>query len=116
MKTGYVAIAVLAGTLVQPSVAQPTQPSLATLAEALDICLASYAVQLTYSSASDDAIYAAAKDGCKKIETELIATVRRDVPPAQADAALRQWAAVAKPNFMTVIQRIRADRSVPVGK
>ncbi|RDV05983.1 hypothetical protein DXH95_00565 [Sphingorhabdus pulchriflava] len=91
--------------------AQATQPDVPTLAQALDRCMATYAVKLTKTDATDEAIYTAATEGCKQIETDLVAAVRQDVPANQADAALQQWSAQAKPNFMSLLQRIRTDRA-----
>jgi hypothetical protein len=96
---------------VQPAFAQPTQSNVATLAQALDRCMATYAVRLTKTGMADEAIYRAAADGCKQIEADLTAAVRRDIPAAQGNAALAQWKEQAKPNFVALLQRIRADRA-----
>lgn len=104
-------LGLLTAIAAQPSTAQPTQPDASTLAQALDRCMATYAVRMTSTDASDDAIFAAATEGCKQIDTELTKTVRRDFPPAEAEAAIKQWSAQAKPNFMNLLSRIRADRA-----
>jgi len=96
--------------------AQSPQPVVPTLAQALDRCMASYAVRLTRTDATDETIFATAVEGCKPIETELRIAVRRDVDVAQADAAFKQWDEQAKPNFMSLLNRIRADRAEQIGK
>lgn len=111
MKNLKALLGLLAAIAAQPSTAQPTQPDASTLAQAFDRCMATYAVRMTRTDASDDAIFAAATEGCKQIDTELTKTVRRDFPPAEAEAAIKQWSAQAKPNFMNLLSRIRADRA-----
>ena len=96
--------------------AQSPQADAPTLAQALDRCMATYAVRLTRTDAADEAIYASAIEGCRPIETELRTVVRRDVPPAEAEAALKQWDDQAKPNFMALLKRIRADRAARSGQ
>ncbi|MBC2650681.1 hypothetical protein [Novosphingobium aerophilum] len=109
------AVAIL-GLVAGMASAQSPQADAPTLAQALDRCMATYAVRLTRTDAADESIYASAVEGCKPIETELRAIVRRDVPPAQADAAFRQWDEQAKPNFMALLKRIRADRAARSGQ
>lgn len=93
-------------------VAAQQQPDIPTLASALDRCMATYAVRMSGGDATDDAIYAAASNGCQSIETELLTLVRSTMPAERAEPALQQWAAQKRPNFMAVLQRIRADRAV----
>jgi hypothetical protein len=106
----------LFGAVAQPASAQTEQPSPAILAQALDRCMATYAVRLTKTGAADDAIFTSAVEGCKQIETDLKIVVRRDIAPAQAEAAIMQWGTQAKPNFMSLLQRIRADRAALGGQ
>ncbi len=115
MKKKAIAIAIL-GLAAQSAFAQTAQPDASTLAPALDRCLATYAVRLTKTEMADEAIYLAANSECKQIETDLTTAVRRDVPAAQAEAALLQWKEQAKPNFMSLLQRIRSDRAARGGQ
>ncbi len=107
-------LATVSAAIAEPLIAQ-SQSNPSILASALDRCMATYAVRLTRADASDEAIYAAATAGCKPIEDELTIVVRRDLPKAQAEAALQQWATQAKPNFLTLLARIRADRAAAAG-
>jgi hypothetical protein len=109
MKATFGAIAVL-GVFALPASAQQAQPDLSTLAQALDRCIASYAVRLTKTDMADEAIYKSAVEGCKPIELDLKTAVRRDIAAPQAEAAIQQWDAQARPNFMSLLQRIRTDR------
>lgn len=97
--------------IAQVASAQLPQTDVPTLAQALDRCMATYAVRLTRTDAADEAIFASAVEGCKQIDTELRTAVRRNVDAAQADAALKQWDEQAKPNFMSLLTRIRTDRA-----
>ena len=106
----------LLGLAAQSASAQPAQPDISTLAQALERCLATYAVRLTKTDMADEAIYSAATDGCKQIEAGLTAAVRRDAPGPQGEAALAQWTDRAKPNFMALLQRIRSDRAASGGQ
>jgi hypothetical protein len=72
--------------------------------------MATYAVRPTRTDASDEAIHAEAQKGCQSIDTELRAAVRAQAP-AQAEALIGQFDAAAKPNFMALLNRIRADRA-----
>ena len=110
MKKEIIAMAIL-GIAAQSAFAQPAHPDVSTLAQALDRCMTTYAVRLTKTEAADEAIYLAAVDGCKQIEVDLTTAVRRDVPATQGEAALAQWKEQAKPNFMSLLQRIRSDRA-----
>lgn len=96
--------------LAAPVAAQPA-PSVPMLAQAHDRCMATHAVRLIRTDATDEAIYAEAQKGCAAIDTELKAAVRAQVPAAQADALIGQFDATGKPNFMALLQRIRADRA-----
>ncbi len=110
MKKKIIAVVIL-GVVAQSALAQATQSDVSTLAQALDRCMTTYAVRLTKTETVDEAIYLAAVDGCKQIEVDLTTAVRRDVPATQGEAALTQWKEQSKPNFMSLLQRIRSDRA-----
>ncbi len=114
-KITLVAVGILS-MVAQVASAQSPQPDVPTLAQALDRCMATYAVRLTKTDAADEAIFASAVEGCKQIETALRTAVRRDADAAQADAAFKQWDEQAKPNFMSLLNRIRADRAARAGQ
>jgi len=101
-------LAVLALAAAQPP-ASP-QPDAATLAQAVDRCMATYAVRLTRTEATEEAIFAAASQGCRALTEQLNTAIARDYPAEQAREAIATIAASARPNFMQMLQRIRADR------
>lgn len=90
--------------------AQPAQPSAMTLAQAHDRCMTTYAVRLTKTAATDEAIYAEAVAGCKAVQDLLGAAIAKEYTPAQAAELTAMLEAQAKPNFLTLLQRIRTDR------
>ena len=96
--------------LALPAMAQ-TPPSVPLLAQALDRCMAGYAVRLTRTEATDDAIFAEAVKGCQSIDTQLRAAVRAQVPAVEAARLFREFDDTSRPNFMALLQRIRADRA-----
>jgi hypothetical protein len=100
----------LALLLAVPAVAQPT-PSVPLLAQAFDRCMATYAVRLTRTLANDDAIYAEAIKGCQEIDGQLRTAVRAQMPAAEAEKLFAQFDASSRPEFMALLQRIRADRA-----
>jgi len=115
MKEKIIAMTIL-GVAAQSVFAQPTQPDVATLAQAFNRCMTTYAVRLTKTETADEAIYLAAVDGCKQIEVDLTAAIRRNIPAAQSEATLTQWKEQAKPNFMSLLRRIRSDRAARGGQ
>ena len=115
MAKAFIAIALL--TAATPAVfAQAPSPDIPTLAQALDRCMATYAVRLTKTEMADEAIFLAATEGCKQIDADLMAVVRREIRSAQGEAAIAQWNAQAKPNFMKLLTRIRTDRAARSGQ
>lgn len=97
-----------------PSVAPqsaPEAPNVPLLAKMLDRCMATYAVRLTKTDMADEAIFAEAVKGCAGIDQQLRAGVRDQLPAAEAEALFRQLDASLRPNFMAILQRIRADRA-----
>lgn len=104
------------GMAAQSASGQSPEPDVSTLAQALDRCMTTYAVRFTKTELADEAIYIAAVEGCKQIEIDLTAAVKRDIPAAKGEAAITQWQEQAKPNFMTLLQRIRTDRAARGGQ
>jgi hypothetical protein len=100
--------AVAAATMFQP--AEVAQPNAMMLAQAHDRCMVGYAVRLTKTSASDEAIYTEAVTGCKGLHEQLGAAVAREYAPEQAAHLTTSLEAQAKPNFLSLVQRIRTDR------
>lgn len=98
--------------LASASMAQqaPADPQL--LAQALDRCMATYAVRLTRTPTADDDIFAQAKLGCQPLTDQLNAAIRAQMPPADAAAITAQLESSAKPNFMAMLAKIRSDRAL----
>ena len=101
-----IAIALVAAAIA----AQPAQPSTMMLAQAYDRCMATYAVRLTKTAATDEAIYTEAVAGCKALKDQLTAGIGREYAPAQVTELTAAMEAQAKPNFLALLQRIRTDR------
>ncbi len=104
--------------LASPVAAQTAAPAAAEapanvplLAQMLDRCMATHAVRLSRTDLDDAAIHAQASTGCAAINQQLRAGVRSQMPPAEAEALIRQLDATDRPNFMALLQRIRADRA-----
>lgn len=94
----------------QPLAAEPAQPKAQLLAQAHDRCMTTYAVRLTYTAATDEAIYSEAVSGCSAVKNELGAAISREYPADRAAELTALLEAQAKPNFLTLLQRIRTDR------
>ena len=105
--------AVVAATIVQP--AEASQPNAMMLAQAHDRCMVGYAVRLTKTSATDEAIYREAVTGCKALHERLGAAVAREYAPEQAAQLTTSLEAQAKPNFLRLVQQIRTDRLSKTG-
>ncbi|OYQ31903.1 hypothetical protein CHU93_04080 [Sandarakinorhabdus cyanobacteriorum] len=93
-----------------PPVAQEAPANVPFLAQMLDRCMATHAVRLSKTDMDDAAIYAEAGKGCAAIDQQLRAGVRSQMPPAEAEALIKQFDATDRPNFLVLLQRIRADR------
>jgi L-alanine-DL-glutamate epimerase-like enolase superfamily enzyme len=104
------AISLIAAAALAAQAAQPAQPSAMVLAQAHDRCMTTYAVRLTRTSATDEAIYAEAIAGCKALKDQLSASIAREYSPAQAAELTGTLETQARPNFLTLLQRIRTDR------
>jgi hypothetical protein len=115
MRRRPTAIALLALFAAQPAAAQQAEPDIQILASALDRCMATYAVRLTRTAASDREIFAQAIQGCGPLDARLRAALRTQLPPAEADEVLRTIDAQAEPNFMAILARIRSDRAAREG-
>jgi hypothetical protein len=80
------------------------------LAQANDRCMTTYAVRMTKTDATDDAIFAAATEGCKELRAQLFGAIDKEYPADQASGLKSQLDAAEKPNFIKLLQKIRADR------
>lgn len=97
-------------TATQPLSAQPAQPDAQLLAQAHDRCMTTYAVRLTKTAATDEAIYSEAVSGCSAVKNALGAAIARDFAVDRAAELAALLEAQAKPNFLALLQRIRTDR------
>ncbi|WP_344707435.1 hypothetical protein [Sphingomonas swuensis] len=80
------------------------------IAQAHDRCMAGFAVRLTKTSATDDAVYSEAVAGCRALREQRDAAVAREFAPEQAAHLTRFFEAQAKPSFLRLLERIRNDR------
>ena len=96
---------------VQPAAAQQPEPNVQIIAQAYDRCMATYAVRLTRTAATDQDIFRQASQGCLSLGGQLRAAIEAQLPPEQAAELLRSMDAQAEPNFMAMLARIRSDRS-----
>jgi hypothetical protein len=96
--------------LSQSAMAQPTQANAMMLAQANDRCMTTYAVRMTKTDAADDAIFAAATEGCKDLKSQLFSAIDKEYPADQASGLKSQLDAAEKPNFIKLLQKIRTDR------
>ncbi|AQA00519.1 hypothetical protein BWQ93_20185 [Sphingopyxis sp. QXT-31] len=98
-------------TLVAGAVhAQPAQANAMMLAQANDRCMTTYAVRMTKTDVADDAIFAAATEGCKDLKSQLFGAIDKEYPVDQASGLKSQLDTAEKPNFMKLLQKIRTDR------
>lgn len=104
------------GAVLAPSAfAQPAPANAMMLAQANDRCMTTYAVRLTRTDASDDAIFASAMEGCAALKGQLYIAIDKEYPAAQASELKGQLDAAAKPNFLNLLQKIRSDRAQRAG-
>jgi hypothetical protein len=94
-----------------PATAQEAQPDFRIVAQAYDRCMATYAVRLTRTAASDGEIFSQASQGCLALKDRLRAAINAQLPPAQAGEILQAIDAQGEPNFMAMLRRIRSDRA-----
>lgn len=88
-----------------------SQPNVMIVAQAYDRCMATQAVRLTRTIASDDEIFTRAVQTCAALRTELVEALERELPANQAETTLSAMNAQAKPKFMRLLARIRFDRA-----
>lgn len=100
----------------QQARAQPVQPDPQVLGQAYDRCMATYAVRLSKTAAGDDAIYTQARQSCASIEQQFTAALRAQLPAEKVTEVLRALEAQTKPNFMSMLTRIRSDRARRAGE
>jgi hypothetical protein len=108
-------IALGSALLAQSAAAQQGQPNVQIVAQAVDRCMATYAVRLTKTAAEDEDIFAQASQGCLSLRGQLTAAINAQLPASQAGEILRTLEAQEKPNFMALLARIRSDRSQRAG-
>ncbi|HEY0043113.1 MAG TPA: hypothetical protein VGB62_01065 [Allosphingosinicella sp.] len=111
MRIGFVVGLCTLALGVQPVAAQGREASAELLAGALDRCMVTYAVRLTKTEASDETIYAEADKGCRAVRDRLIAKIGQDYPADMAAEAAKAIEAQARPNFISLLARIRSDRA-----
>lgn len=97
------------------ALAQSGQANAMMLAQANDRCMTTYAVRMTGTDATDEAIFASATEGCKALKSQLYSAIDAEYPAAQAGELKGQLEAQAKPNFLNLLQKIRADRARRAG-
>ncbi|WP_203310371.1 hypothetical protein [Sphingomonas beigongshangi] len=95
----------------QSAAAPEPQANPQVIAQALDRCMATYAVRMTKTDASDETIFAEATRGCVQLNEQFKAAINAQVPAPQASAFIKQMDATAKPNFMVMLAKIRRDRA-----
>ena len=95
----------------QQGAAQETQPNAMVLAQALDRCMATQAVRLTRTAATDAEILAQARRSCLTLSDQFRAAVNAQSPAADAAEMLRSIDSRAEPNFMAMLSQIRSDRA-----
>jgi hypothetical protein len=108
-------ISLLALFAAQPAAAPEAQPKVPILAGAMDRCMATYAVRLTWTETADEDIFSQATEGCRPLADQLHAAIARDYPADQARELVAALQANARPNFLALLQRIRADRQRRAG-
>ena len=107
----YFGILMLGAVLsAEPAFAQTAQPNAMMLAQANDRCMATYAVRMTKTDATDETIFADATAECKAIDDQLSVAIAKEYSAEQAKELTAMLSAQAKPNFMTMLQKMRTDR------
>lgn len=99
----------------QPAAAPEAQPNVTILAGAMDRCMATHAVRLTRTDIADEEIFSQATQGCRQLADQLNAAIAREYPADQAQELVATLQANARPNFLALLQRIRADRQRRAG-
>lgn len=81
------------------------------LAQAQDRCMTTHAVRQTRTSTDDRAIYEFARTECEGLQQQLDASIDLELPAEQAKAVKEQMRAQSKPNFLSLVAKIRSDRA-----
>ena len=102
------ALSALTGATVS---AQPVGPNLMTVAQAQDRCMTTNAVRLTRETTDDNAIFEQAKAGCAELEAKLNDAIEREVPAGKQAELKAILSESERPNFMTMLAKIRSDRA-----
>ena len=100
----------------QPAAGQQPLQDVQIVAQAYDRCMATYAVRLTHTAASDQDIFSQASQGCLPLKSRLIEAINAQLPPAQAREVLESIEAQGEPNFMGMLALIRSDRRRRAGQ
>jgi hypothetical protein len=111
MHYATISSAIMIAAAIPPALAQQGQPDVVIVAQALDRCMATYAVRLTKTPASDDIIYAEAVKGCAPLNDKFVEGIKRTVPSRQATELLRDMETSKKPRFLNMLAQIRSDRA-----
>jgi len=111
MRVTFVVSALAAALSVQAAAAEQSPPNIMFIAQALDRCMATYAVRLTKTAASDEEIYTVASKGCAPLDAKFAEGIMATVPPQQAAKFLQDADASKKPNFLNMLTKIRNDRA-----
>jgi len=111
MRMKISAAALLMVFAAQQIAAQELQPNVMVLAQALDRCMATQAVRLTRTEATDTEILAQARQSCLGLNEQFRAAVNAQLPAADAVEMLRSIDQQAEPNFIAMLSRIRSDRA-----
>lgn len=104
-------IVMLGVSVAQPVTAQQVQPGAQILAQALDRCMTTFAVRLMKTNATDEAIYAEATKSCAPLNARFVTAVHAELAPQDAAQLLAEVDAARRPNFYTMLGRIRSDRA-----
>lgn len=110
MKKSAIGFCLVLASFAQPSVAQTPRPSVMVLAQAHDRCMTIVAVRESKVNADDEVIYEHAKAACEESKGGLFEAIRAERPSEQAEGLIDELEAQAKPNFLNMLRRIRADR------
>ena len=94
-----------------PASSPPSHPDFGIVAQAYDRCMATYAVRLTRTAATDAQIFTEATRSCLPLKARLRAAIIAQLPPAEAAELLGAVDAPAEPGFMALLARIRSDRA-----
>ena len=109
LKSSLVIVACV--SVVAPAAAQQPQASVPILAQAYDRCMTTFAVRLTKTAATDEEIFGEAIRSCLPLKTQLTGAILAQLPAAEANKIVQVIDAQAKPSFVSMLAKIRADRA-----